>query len=383
MYSSSFSTIGYSHLSISLDAIFWDFYENANIIASKDGGHTWTELGAFSGTLYDPWNHYTYNFDGFINQTNVIIGITYTDNGVDTWGLAVDNISVFVPVFTLDMGVTSQITNIFIRNNTPTAIKGTLFNYGADSVTHMDMNYSIDRGTPVSGAISSVLINPLTSYNFTHPTPWTPAVAGLHIIKIWADKLNGGNDQNHSNDTLTTTVMVVDSIVPKQVALEEFMQASCNPCMWATPRLDAVIIATEAEGICNPIRYHENWPGVDYMNNETETPFVGYMTGIYPVNGVPDAFVDGAQNGDPAYMNVSAIETEANLGSPIKIKIETAVYHPINNEYKATVEITSYASFGAGLIARAVLTVDTIKYDTDQRPPKTRKQVLSLPLEHP
>lgn len=365
LYTSSFSTVGYSHLFISLDANFIDFYESASLIASKDGGHTWTVVSIIPGNLYS-WEHYTFNFGAFANQANVMIAFTYNDNCVQGAGIAIDNILVSVPTYNLDMGVTSQITTIFNRNNAPTPIQGTIFNYGADSITHMHLNYSIDGGAAVTDAMTSLLIEPLTSYNFTHSIPWTPAVAGIHTIKIWADKLNGGNDQNNINDTLTTTVMVVDSIVPKQVAFEEFMQASCSPCLWATPHLDAILRMCAAEGICNPIRYHVDWPGVDYMNNEIDTVFMNYMVDFYNIGGVPEAFVDGTGNYDPAYMNLSDIQTEATKGSPIKINIESATYTPASRLYKATVEITSYTPFPAGLIARAVLTVDTIKYDTNQ-----------------
>ena len=365
LYTSSFSTVGYSHLFLSLDANYIDFYESASIIASKDGGHTWSLVSDIPGNLYS-WGHYTFNFDAFAKQANVMLAFIYNDNCVQGAGIALDNILVSVPANTLDLGVTSQITTIFNRNHTATPIKGTIYNYGADSITHMHLNYSIDGGPAETDVILSVLIEPLTSYSFTHSISWTPSVAGIHTIKIWADNLNSGTDQNHANDTLTTTVMVVDSIVPKQVAFEEFMQASCSPCFWATPNLDAILRTATKQGICNPIRYHVDWPGVDYMNNEIDNIFVNYMVGFYNIGGVPDAFIDGNGNYDPAYMNLAQFETEATLGSPIKIKIASATYNPASNLYKATVEITSYTPFPAGLLARAVLTVDTIKYDTDQ-----------------
>ncbi|HTB32853.1 MAG TPA: T9SS type A sorting domain-containing protein, partial [Bacteroidia bacterium] len=152
----------------------------------------------------------------------------------------------------------------------------------------------------------------------------------------------------------------------KQVVLEEFMQVSCSPCLWATPNLDAILRTCIGEGICNPIRYHVDWPGVDYMNDETDNRFVNHMVGFYNIGGVPDAMVDGTASYDPAYMNVSDIQTEATKGSPIKIDITSAIYSSTSNEYSATVRITSYTPLPAGLIVRAVLTVDTIKYDTDQ-----------------
>jgi hypothetical protein len=312
------------------------------------------------------WGHYSYDFDAFANQANVMIAFTYADNCVQGAGIAIDNISAHVPAYDLDMGVTSQITNIFVQNNAPTIIKGTIYNYGADSIAQMHLNYSIDGGLPVTDAMTSLSIEPLSSYTFTHSIPWVPSVAGYHTIKIWADKLNGGTDQNHFNDTLTTTVMAIDSIIPKQVAFEEFMQASCSPCLWATPNLDGILRTCAAEGICNPIRYHVDWPGVDYMNDETDNDFVTYMVDFYNIGGVPDAFIDGNGNYDPAYMNLSQFQTEANLGSPIRIDISPANYSSTSNEFSAIVKITSYTPLPAGLKVRAVLTVDTIKYDTDQ-----------------
>ncbi len=365
LYTSSFSTIGYSHLFVSIDVDFIDFYEAASLLASKDGGLTWSLVSKFPGNV-NSWGHYSYNFDAFTNQANVMLAMTYNDNCVQGAGLAIDNISVHVPTYNLDMGVTSQTTNIFIRNNAPTPIQGMAYNYGSDSITHMHLNYAIDGGAPVTDAMTSILIQPLTSFAFNHSIPWTPKVAGIHTIKIWTDQPNGGIDQNMPNDTLTTTVMVVDSIVPKQVVLEEFMQASCSPCLWATPNLDAVLRTCIGEGICNPIRYHVDWPGVDYMNNEIDGIFMNYLVSFYNLYGVPEAFVDGSTNYDPAYMYVPDIETEATKGSPIKINIASATYDAATNLYKATVEITSYTPFPSGLIARSVLTVDTIKYDTNQ-----------------
>ncbi|HTB32328.1 MAG TPA: hypothetical protein VK808_09905, partial [Bacteroidia bacterium] len=194
LYTSFFSTLGYSHLFISLDAEYWDFYESASLLASNDGGHTWTLISKLPGNI-NSWGHYTYNFDAFANQANIMIAITYADNCIQGAGLAIDNILVSVPTYDLDMGVTNQITNIFVQNNAPNIIQGTIYNYGGDSIAQMHLNYSIDGGPAVTDAMTSLSIEPLTSYNFSHSTPWIPSVAGYHTIKIWADNLNGGNDQ--------------------------------------------------------------------------------------------------------------------------------------------------------------------------------------------
>jgi hypothetical protein len=176
--------------------------------------------------------------------------------------------------------------------------------------------------------------------------------------------LNGSNnDQNHINDTLTATFQVLDSLQTMTPLYEEFTQASCDPCAQGTPNLDATL--TAAQNICNVVRYHVNWPGVDYMNNETQTPFVGSRVTYYNVTGVPDAKINGSTDSYPGTVSLADIQAEVSKGSPIKMTM-TSTWNPASNHYVATISVKSFAPMAAGLKCNVALTVDTIKYFQNQ-----------------
>lgn len=172
----------------------------------------------------------------------------------------------------------------------------------------------------------------------------------------------------------------------KMPLFEEFMQASCHPCYVATPNLDSVL--TNNKTICNPVRYHVWYPGVDYMDSVTIGPFVyARAQTYYAVPGVPDAKLDGSSDvypGSGSFNSASSviIRDEAAIGSPFTINITSATYNPLTNKYSVSADIKAFYPFSSGLIAQAVLTVDTLKYAKDQStedPGNNSKYLLDFP----
>lgn len=369
LYSSGFSTMGYTNLYCSIDIFYWDIGERATLIASADGGHSWTNIGTFPAVTV--WTTETYNLTAFANKPNVMLGITYTDNGTWAWGLAVDNIVVFPPL-KYDISVTKQNLPLWLQKGTPYTFSGILHNYGLDSIRAFTMNYSVNGGTPVTDNISSMMLEADSNYNWSHNVPWTPASTGSYTVKFWGTRLNlTDTDQNHSNDTLTANFEVIDSVQAKQVLYEEFSQSECIDCFYAAPHLNAVMRTVTHSGICNPVRYHVNWPGKDYMNDETQDSVVAARTALYNIQDVPDAEMDGNTYSYPGTVSVSQIQNEAKSGSPFKVIISSATYNSITNQYNVTATIKSFATFASGLTAQAVITVDTILYTADYGDPST------------
>ncbi len=91
-------------------------------------------------------------------------------------------------------------------NVVPYPVSGALTNLGAQNITSLVLNYSVDGGAAISSAPITVNVLAGSCYNYSHPTPWTPATSGWHTVKLWASDLNGNNDQNISNDTITAKV---------------------------------------------------------------------------------------------------------------------------------------------------------------------------------
>lgn len=250
----------------------------------------------------------------------------------------------------------------------PYPVNANIANIGTTALSGLTLNWSVD-GLPANSNAASVSIaapNPVVTGNAASTINWTPLTAGMHTMKIWVTKLNGSNANADLNDTLTiNNISVIDSIQPKTVLFEEFMNASCNPCMYASPNLDGVLTSTQS--ICIPIRYHVSWPGRDYMNKATWIPYDSERTfGYYGVTGVPDARIDGSTDVSPSTVTTSDVTSENVLGSPFKITITKSRFNAAKDSFEVTAEIKSYGTFSAGLAAQAVLTVDTIKYKQDQ-----------------
>ncbi|HXC05343.1 MAG TPA: T9SS type A sorting domain-containing protein [Bacteroidia bacterium] len=367
LYSSVLNFSAYSHVFISFDYWFVEGFvatpgdaEVMTIAGSTDGGVTWTTLDTIGGGLLT-WESKTKDISALAGQSNVKLCFTYSDGGYAAIGEALDNINIYSPL-SLDLGTVSQTLNYYIQANTPNTVKGTLYNFGYTTTNSVNVNYSVNGGPAVTTALTGLTIPALSGYSFSASTPWTPTTSGAYTLKIWVDSPNGGTDQNHLNDTLSATFMVLDSIQVKMPLVEEFNQASCDPCARATPHLDSVL--STVDSYCSAIRYHVSWPGTDYMNKATQTPFISSRVGFYSVSGVPDAKLDGADC-YPATLLVTDIQKEAAKGSPFKIDV-VATYSTSTKTYSAQANIKAYGPIPSGMVAQVVLTVDTITYHSNQ-----------------
>ncbi|HXB12273.1 MAG TPA: T9SS type A sorting domain-containing protein [Bacteroidia bacterium] len=369
LYTQSIDMSTYTHVFISFDYLFWQNYnvvpgdlEQFTLAYSSNGGTSWTMLDSLGGTSI--WNTRTFDISSVAGKSNIMLCFAYTNGGKQGYMACLDNVNIYEPE-ALDLGVTAMPLNYYLQKNTPYTISGTVHNYGSTIVTTMNVKYSINGGAAVSTTISSPLwLQGLANCPYSIPTPWTPTTAGTYTVKAWTDNPNGSADQAHANDTLSTTVQVLDSVIDKFPLFEEFNQASCDPCAQATPHLDSIL--SQSQSICNAVRYHVSWPGQDFMNQVTNGPFVGPRVSYYSVSGVPDAKLDGSTDVYPGGITVDQIITEAHKGSPFQIDITSSTYNAVTNTYNVAASITAYGAMPTGLRAFAALTVDTITYMANQ-----------------
>jgi hypothetical protein len=295
------------------------------------------------------------------------IRVAFRDKTANNWGELVDNVQTAV-LPALDLGVTSLNLPPFVQTNSSNTITGILHNYGITTVTSLNLNYNVNGGAPVVSPASSISVALGADYTYTSTTPWVPATSGTYKIKVWADNINsGGVDGNHANDTFVASILVIDTLQPKQVMVEEFTQASCDPCANAHVNVDTVY--TNNLSRANLVRYHVNFPGRDCMDSVTLNPFVNARITYYNVNGVPDAQVDGYYvypgAAGPGTFSSDVIAQAAAVGSPFNISI-TPYYNATTTTYSVTATIKSHGPVPAGLKCYAVLVVDTITYAANQ-----------------
>jgi hypothetical protein len=382
LYSPSFSCVGHDHVFISFDANVpnANYNEYQDVVVSSDGGMTWTSLTGGYGLYWNTdatgfgWqDSLEYDISQYAaNQPNVMVAFSYNNgnpsqNGAGG-GMAVANIDVFSP-YSYDLSTQSQNLPYLMQVGTSYTFTGAVENFGGDSIVTMHMNYSVNGGATQTDAITAIAsFSSLTLYTFTHNIPFKPTAPGSYTVKFWADNFNGNSaDGFHPNDTLKAVFTAISAIQPKVALLEEFMNASCDPCMYATPNVDSVSANNLAK--CNVIRYHVDFPGRDFMDDETWTPFVNARATYYSVAGVPDAKLDGTDyypGYGPGGLSSANVRQTAAVGSPFAIDITSATYTLATNTFALSANITSYGTFPAGIVAQVVLTVDTITYKLDQ-----------------
>ncbi|PCH68463.1 MAG: hypothetical protein COC01_03740 [Bacteroidetes bacterium] len=178
---------------------------------------------------------------GYANNTTITEGpFCLTDGNdykliaVDDWGEGgasyVINIESY-PVYEFDN--TSALESFVINAVAPPAIDGALEsistpanlligsikitgeikNIGTTTITSADLNYSVDNGTTKTITKEGLSIEPFTTYDFTHSTPWEPTVAGAYSVKIWISNINGkGQDADEENDVITMEIIIKEPI---------------------------------------------------------------------------------------------------------------------------------------------------------------------------
>jgi hypothetical protein len=374
----SMNCSAYTKVWISLNYMFWqdDGNETGTLAISTNGGVTWTTAISFPNTGGGWANGAIYDISSFAaSKPNVMVAFTYYDgfatttNGYVAVGMALQDVTIYSPA-DYNVQVATQNLPPLMQVGQAYTFSGTADNLGGTTVTSMQMNYSANGGPVVSQTVSTSGFNSLTATNWSMNTsPFTPAAAGTYKVKYWANPLNS-SDTNVNTDTLVATFWAVDSVKPRISVLEEFTGQSCVYCMLAAPNCDSVY--DNNANNTSMVRYHVPIPARDFMYVETTT-WVNPRESYYAVNAAPEAWLDGASMNPSAYGNPpvnqryssTTVQADNAIGSPIKIDITNSKFDAATDSFLVTANITSYATFAAGLTAQVALTIDSITYKQD------------------
>lgn len=106
-----------------------------------------------------------------------------------------------------DAGVYSLYSPYLYETEGSREVKGILFNYGATTITSLDLNYQVGSNPIQTTSLTGLSITNFSSYTFKHTTPWL-ATEGLYSLKVWATNINGNTDMNTANDVLEVSIEV-------------------------------------------------------------------------------------------------------------------------------------------------------------------------------
>lgn len=235
----------------------------------------------------------------------------------------------------------------------PITITANFMNYGSAAVTSCDLNYSVDGGSVVTAAASSVNIASLASAELSHATKWSPSAVGKYTIKVWASNINGNADENLTNDTAVMQINVLDKFAPRKILNEIFTSSTCGPCV---PGNANYLKVTEGKSKHSTIKYQVYFPGTGdpYCTQEVRDRASYYM----PTNlSVPRMEVDGGWDGNASsftaalYDQFSAkpsfLEITGSIGLTWKNKITADItLNPLADNASANLKLFAVITEG-------------------------------------
>lgn len=188
--------------------------EDATAEISLDGT-TWTVLEDLHG--HGGWDQHIINITEYAGNSTVYIALRYDDNGGWLYGMAADNIIIEVPN-TLDVSLVQLESKEFGEIGKEFKITGTVLNNGIETLTSLELQYTIDGGNPVIEIIDGISIEAFSYRDIDFSERWLPSSEGEHIVDVEILKVNSNTDENIDNNLASfTTVIYGEVIVPNKI----------------------------------------------------------------------------------------------------------------------------------------------------------------------
>ena len=252
---------------------------------------TWFNLKIEANLTLHVWKAYVNNVlvGTWVNGYNAVASADYFP--LQNNQFFVDNVSFDHQIYTLPalnamVASLDMEGNIAGQNVSPTV---SILNAGQNPLTSFDVNLAYN-GQNYAQNITGVNVASFSSYELSIPN--ISLAAGLNNAVVTISNINGGNDANANDNTLT---QAVDPIVPaagKIVVGEEGTGTWCQWCPRGAVFMD--LFANQYEGFWAGIAVHNGYPMV----------VADYDAGISAlISGYPGALVDRLGNVDPSQMS--------------------------------------------------------------------------------
>ena len=333
---------------------FKHYYENYSnestigIATSSDGGTTWNSgwSKTFSETGKFVENLLVTTSD--MGKENVMIALYFEGDSYDINYWSFDDFLIYSQEEN-DINVSSlDITeNLGVGKS---EVKFTVTNLGTEKVESIEASYQVkDTTTPVTETFQTE-IESYESKQFTFEVP-VSLFPGEYTITLNVDKVNGNEDQDMNNNSVSKDVKVAYGTVGRTPFIEHFSSSTCFPCVFVNEDMEALTAANE--GKFAYVKYPMNGPGTGdpYYTNEC-----GTRRSYYSVNAVPMMFLDGKSTLAPqtqldldnslsqtSFVNVQGAFTVE--GNNINVVADFMAYSDIYNA-KAYISINEKTTIG-------------------------------------
>ena len=136
-------------------------------------------------------------------------------------------------------------------------VKGTIFNFGTEPLTSFEVTYTIGDYTSPVYVVDGINIKTGETYSFTHDVAYNFNKLGEVNVELTVGKPNGVEDNSPANNTLTTTLTVLDYAPSRRVVGEEGTGTWCGWCVRGHVFMDYM-----------DEKYPDTWIGIAVHNGD-------------------------------------------------------------------------------------------------------------------
>lgn len=303
------------------------------IATSSDGGTTWTDGWTQNYASSGLWSVTETVTTPDMGNGSVKFCLYYSGNSYNINDWFFDDIEIFTQE-NLDMSLCSIDINSTLGAGA-TDVKFTIQNKGLEAVNDFKMIYQIDN-EPAVEEVFTVSMAPLATSQFTFAVPMT-LIPGSYLITVSILEVNGVNDDDPNNNTMTKDVNVALGQTQRIPMIEHFSSSTCGPCVSVNTQM--ANLTANNPGKYTYTKYQMNWPG---NGDPYYTEEGGVRRTYYGVSAVPQCFLDGQDQGYAAvqqtvldnHYNTSAftdVRGSFNVdGNIITVKVDFMSFYDLN-----------------------------------------------------
>jgi hypothetical protein len=307
------------------------------IATSSDGGATWNVGWQQNYSSSNSWSVTENVTTADMGNSNVQFCIFYTGNSYNINNWYFDDIEIF-SMENLDLALNSINMNSTMGAGT-TEVAFTVQNKGLDAINQFKMGYQIDEEEIVEQTFDVTLASLATQqFSFAVPASFIP---GSYNITVGITEVNGGDDDDPSNNVLEKVINVALGETQKIAMIEHFSSSTCGPCVSVNTGMSNLTNQAQNQGKFTYTKYQMNWPG---NGDPYYTEEGGVRRQFYGVNAVPNVCLEGTNLGattmtqaqlDNAYNTPSFADVRGSFnvdGNNITVKVDFMAYYDMTVE---------------------------------------------------
>ena len=264
----------------------------------------------------------------------------------------IDEIKLHTPL-SLDAKLSSIRLPKYVESGVPFELNSTVVNNGLSPINSFDVSYTVNGSAPQVQSFTGLNLELGDSSNFTLSTPIALSSIGSSEVRTYISNINGSQDLNSSNDTLSSTVWAVTFVPQKKVLAEEVTGTWCQFCVRGACYMDYMADT-----------YPDTWIGVAIHNNDAmmNIPYNNAVSQIIPNwnGGYPSVTSDRTLGDDLPEDLEAGYLRRISIISPATIGIHNYSWNPISREVSFDVQSEFVADINSELRFGVIFVEDSL-----------------------